>query len=219
MDLEELTNEFIRTRLNDFKKNTAPDEATVRAVSGKDMERTSREEKVRNWLSYYRVTLFFPPEKSKEISRRIIEFADGPRSSGLFQNHERIILEYKKLKGLIQPVAPLSPKSGKPREVTSLTSKALWCCYPEDIPIFDDYALRSLQVISRLCQIAPKSGHTGYDCFVDVWFQLYNRVKPVIDQADLGEYPYKIRVLDGILWYLGKSSFDIPVADATTHAM
>ena len=49
---------------------------------------------------------------------------------------------------------PPSRKTGRLRDVTSLTSKALWCCYPQDVPMFDDYAVRALQVISRLFRIS-----------------------------------------------------------------
>ena len=41
-------------------------------------------------------------------------------------------------------------KNQTPRSLTSLTSKALWCCYPDAIPIFDSYARRALWVLSRL---------------------------------------------------------------------
>ncbi len=74
--------------------------------------------------------------------------------------------------------------------------------------MFDYYAERALQVISRLFGILPEATQTGYGCYVEVWLQLYQRVEPVIDQFDLKGYPYKIRVLDALLWYLGQPTFD-----------
>ena len=128
----------------------------------------------------------------------------------LNQNKDLIVQEYNKLEGLILQVVPLTPKSGKLREITSLTSKALWCCYPHDIPILDDYAERALQVISRICKLAPAPGQPRFTAFIDVWFQVYHEIEPVIDQACLSGFTYKIRVLDWLLWYLGKPSFGSP---------
>ena len=76
--------------------------------------------------------------------------------------------------------------------------------------MFDYYAERALQVISRLFGILPEATQTGYGCYVEVWLQLYQRVEPVINQFDYlkGYYPYKIRALDALLWYLGQPTFD-----------
>jgi len=192
-----------------FATATDPDVATVRAIAEKGMERREREKQVLTFLRYYKVVRFFPPENSWEIARRIVEFADAPRPDGLSRNKSQILSEYERLRERLQPAAPVS-KSGKLRKITSLTSKALWCCYPEDVPIFDDYAQRALQIIGRLCRIAPEAKQSEFGSFVDVWLQLYELIEPVIDQADLKGFPYKIRVLDGLLWYLGKPSFDSP---------
>ena len=74
--------------------------------------------------------------------------------------------------------------------------------------MFDYYAERALQVISRLFGILPEIGQHGYGCYVEVWLQLYQRVEPVIDQFNLKSYPYKMRVLDALLWHLGQPTFD-----------
>jgi hypothetical protein len=42
---------------------------------------------------------------------------------------------------------------------------------------------------------------------VDVWLQVYNEVESVISPEDLSDCPYKVRVLDRLLWYLGQRSF------------
>ena len=207
LDLRELTEEFIRNKLESFKKDTAPDEATVKAVAAADMELAKREEQILKWLNYYKVVRFFPPEKSREIARRIIEFADEPRLLTLKMDKALIVSEVHRLRSRIQPVIP-TLRSGKPPEITSLTSKALWCCYPHDIPIFDSNALRALQLIGRLCRVASASSGKAYDNYADVWLQVYERIRPVIDAADLKGYPYKVRVLDGVLWYLGEPSFE-----------
>jgi hypothetical protein len=211
LDVEMMIEEFIRTRLRSFEADTAPDGRTVSAVANKDksVERAAREDRVRAWLGYYKVILFFPPHRSRAIAREIIEFADEPRPASLDQCHAQIVREYNRLRDRIQPLAPPAPRSKKQREVISLTSKALWLCYPHDVPIFDDYALRALQVISRICRICPTPDQGLYGSFVDVWLQFYDRIRPVIEQSDLQGYQYKMRVLDGFLWYLGKPEFDV----------
>jgi hypothetical protein len=212
LDLETLIEEFVRTRLRSFEADTAPDRKTVNAVEDKNLERTAREDQVRAWLGYYKVILFFPPDRSRAIAREIIEFADESRPASLHQLHTQIVREYNRLRDRIQPLAPPAPKSKRHREVMSLTSKALWLCYPNDVPIFDDYSLRAIQVISRICQICPMPDQGLYESFVDVWLQFYGRIRPVIEQSDLHGYQYKMRVLDGFLWYLGKPDFEVAAA-------
>jgi hypothetical protein len=210
LNLKEVTEDFIRTKLTSFVRDTDPDVATVRAIAEKGMMREEREGQVLKWLRYYKVIRFFPPKNSGEIARRIVEFADEPRPECLLQNKAQIISEYRRLKERIQPLAPRT-KSGKERRITSLTSKALWCCYPQDVPIFDDYAERSLQMIGRICRIFPDAEQDEYGRFVDVWLQIYREIEPFINEheAYLKGFAYKIRLLDGILWYLGKPEFDV----------
>ena len=90
----------------------------------------------------------------------------------------------------------------KERDLTSLTSKALWCCYPNAVPIYDAFAQNALYVLSRLAGITPEASGHRYTRFSDVWFTIYSHVKPVIDQADLRGYSYKVRVFDRMLWIL-----------------
>jgi len=40
-----------------------------------------------------------------------------------------------------------------------------------------------------------------------VWLQVYKEVEPVMSEVDLSDCPYKIRVLDRLLWYLGQPGF------------
>lgn len=212
LDLETIIEEFIRTRLRSFEADTAPDRNTVNAVANKNLERTAREDQVRASLGYCKVILFFPPDRSRAIAREVIEFADEPRPASLDQLHAQIVREYNGLRARIQPLAPLAPRSKRQREVMSLTSKALWLCYPNDVPIFDDHALRAIQVISRICRIRPMPDQGLCESFVDVWLQFYDRIRPVIENSDLHGYQHKMRVLDGFLWYLGKLNFEVTVA-------
>ena len=134
LDFRRLTEEFIRTGLVHFVSDTDPDVATVRAIADQKMSGAEREGQVLKWLRYYKVIRFFPPANSEEIARRIVEFADQPRPDCLHQNKALIVSEFERLRERIQPVTPLT-KAGNERKITSLTSKALWCCYPLDVPI------------------------------------------------------------------------------------
>ncbi len=87
LDLETLIEEFVRTRLRSFEADTAPDRKTVNAVEDKNLERTAREDQVRAWLGYYKVILFFPPDRSRDIAREIIEFADESRPASRDRSH------------------------------------------------------------------------------------------------------------------------------------
>ena len=95
-------------------------------------------------------------------------------------------------------------RNGRRRAVTVLTSKALWCCYPNDVPILDSYAEQALWVICRLSGKEPARNQSRRARFVDGWFQVYGDVRLAIEQADLNGYPYRVRVLDKLLWYLGQ---------------
>jgi len=72
-----------------------------------------------------------------------------------------------------------------------------------------DATLGEKQIKRQMAAVA-EGDSLLYVLIGDVWLQVYDKVKQVIDQADLKGYPYKIRVLDGILWYLGKPTFDPP---------
>jgi hypothetical protein len=159
--------------------------------------------------------MFFPADRSAAIADEVLRFADEPRKKSLNGDKKGIASEFEELMKRVSSVAPLT-KTGEPRRLTSLTSKALWCVYPEDVPIFDKNALTALTVISRLCQIAPEPNQSDYARFVDVWLQVYNQVEPVISQADLSDCPYKVRALDRLLWYLGQVGFYEDRTSSTT---
>ena len=201
------------SNLQALKHDYRRDEEAVQAISGHAMELVEREDRLLKWLHYYRILRFFPPERSRQIAMEIIEYADESRTTGGLLGKDGVLAEYANVRERITPVAPLS-LTGNVREVTSLTSKALWCCYPHDVPIFDAYALSALQMICRLSgkKLSAKNP-SKYACFVDAWFQVYAEVEPVIEAADLEGYPYRVRVLDRLLWFLGQPSFDVALTD------
>jgi hypothetical protein len=207
LDLKKFADDFIQNKLQLFDEYNRADEAVLQAINDRKMDHADRKQSILRWLNSYRVLRYFPRDNSINIAGEIIEFADERDQNELNQSKDSIISEYERLGERIRQFAP-SLKSGNPRKVTSLTSKALWCCYPCDVPIFDSYALGALRVISRLSRMAPELNQSEYACFVDVWFQVYGEVQSVIEEADLNGYPYKVRVLDRLLWHLGQPSFD-----------
>lgn len=209
LDLKQLIERFIETGLESFQKETIKDLPTVRAVAAKGTLLGERAAQVQEWLNYYRVVRYFPTETTRELAGKVIEFAGDLPPGRTLTGEAEILSEYNKLRAYLQPLAPPAPKTGLPRKVTSLTSKALWLCYPDCVPIFDGNAVRALQMICRIGDIRPEPAQTDYELFVDAWLQVYATVKPAIDQANLNGYPYKVRVLDGLLWYLGRPTFDL----------
>ncbi|MGA2879596.1 MAG: hypothetical protein ABSG13_11650 [Bryobacteraceae bacterium] len=187
-------------------RDTTEDKAVIDAINGRALDPTGRQRQVVHWLEYYKVLMFVQPDRKTAMANEIIGFADGPREDSLHRNKDGIVSEFDRLGKRICKVAK-PKKSGEPPALTSLTSKALWCCYPNDVPVFDDNAARALGVISRLCHLVPAPKQLKYACFVDVWLQVYNEVESVISPEDLSDCPYKVRVLDRLLWYLGQRSF------------
>ena len=213
LDLAQMTEDFIRKDFSSYRKYDAADESVLLAVGQTNMKMDERENCIIGWLHSYMVLHLFPPENRKLVARQILDFADNGRTATRSLHRDVIVAEYQKLSSRLSAAAPKT-KLGNLRNVGSLTSKALWCCYPFDVPIMDDFAERALQVISRLSDIQltrsakSKSDKDRYKCFLEVWFLVYDRVSLSIDAADLKNYPYKIRVLDRLLWHLGQPNYD-----------
>jgi len=100
----------------------------------------------------------------------------------------------------------------KRREFTSLTSKALWLCCPDKVPMFDSHAGRALWVLTKIESgiVAPPGGASDYHQFVFVWTQFYEKYRDAISNSDIRGYPYRVRVFDRILWMIGKDQYTIP---------
>jgi hypothetical protein len=203
-DLRALTRRLTAEKWHCGGADTLRDALVVAAI--KDVNTTDRTRKIVDWLAFMKVLRYFPLERSTAIAQEILRFADEPRDKSLHRDKDKIVSEFNRLLERISKVAPIT-RTGLPRQLTSLTSKALWCCYPEDVPIFDRNAVGALRVISRLRQMAPERNQSEYAGFVDVWLQVYKEVEPVMSEVDLSDCPYKIRVLDRLLWYLGQPGF------------
>lgn len=199
IDLEAELRVFMNTLVPD-----SSDETVVEAVANTKKSPAEREAVLRRWLGAYGVLRF---KKSSTISASVIDFADHRQSSSLNRDKSLIVSEFRRLQNQVHSLLPVR-KDGKNGQRISLVSKALWCCYPNDIPIYDDYASRSLQVLSRLCHFDHIDGDTDYSRHVNAWFTLYDILKGVIEHADANHYPHQIRILDRFLWYLGQRNFN-----------
>ena len=147
-----------------------------------------------------------PKQSRYEVARRIVEFADTRQVTSLQHDRDEIIAKFEDLARKVSEAAPRT-KSGKGRDVISLTSKALWCCYPEDVPIFDRNTASALAVLSRLYHWPPRSYRGEYAAFVDVWLHAYEEIESAIGEAGLSKCTRKVRVVDGVLWYLGQVGY------------
>jgi hypothetical protein len=91
--------------------------------------------------------------------------------------------------GQILAFAAPRRKNGGERDVTSLTSKALWCCFPEDVPIFDNNAVSALRFLSRLYRWTPGANQSEYARFVNLWFLAYDESESRQGRRDRRGYP------------------------------
>jgi hypothetical protein len=210
--------EFIDRLPEHLGQQGGRDREVVAALSATGARSANREAQVREWLSGYSVLQGFTSDYRDKVAIQIVKFADRRVIGKRLESREAIVEEFAKLFTCLQDVAPVS-KSGKKRIVTSLASKALWCCYPQDVPLFDAYVVNALRVLSRIygMRTSARSNETTgsievseYAAFVGMWLNLYEVVKDVLDQADLSSYPFKVRIFDRFLWDLGQPSFDSP---------
>ena len=216
-DLMHVTRELITAGWHKGGTETTADARVLEAVRDYGGNAADRGRVVVEWLQLYKVLMGWPSENRMSAAGQIIAFADQGCRGPLQLDKKRILEEFGKLAERLRLSAPRT-REGAPRGITSLTSKALWCCYPEDIPIFDANAVKALGVISRICRLAPardESQHRDYADFLDLWLQTYRQIEPAILPEDLSDCPYKIRVFDRLLWYLGKGDFYGAVADST----
>jgi hypothetical protein len=184
------------------------DREALDALDKKDAQ--NRTDSVRRWLQAYRVFRVRGIAAQKDlIADAVLKWAD-PR------DHERNLGSPSELdaahRELMEPIckAYLCNSQNQPREFTSLTSKALWLCYPEKVPMFDSYAQRALWVLAKLeFGIAAPSSGSDYFQFVSVWKQLYEIYLPTLSNLNAEGYPYPVRVFDRILWLIGKDQYTI----------
>ena len=155
-DLKQIARELIGKGWFLDTSGAAADTEVIEAINGRDREFEARASVITRWLgTRYRAFMGFATQSRSDVARRIIEFADARQATSLHHDRGEIIAMFSQLAKAIGEAAPRT-RASKERDVTSLTSKALWCCYPEDVPIYDRKAASALAVLSRLYHWAPR---------------------------------------------------------------
>jgi hypothetical protein len=179
------------------------DDAVIRVLNDRNQSADARRTEVLKWLRYYSVLQGLHEADRNAVASVIVDFADARGANDSFLSEVEIIDKFNELHDRCR--SKVRPnKDQKLRNLTSLTSKALWCCYPDAVPIFDSYARRALWVLSRLMGLPRPVATTDYSRFVSVWLSLYRGVERTLEGAD---YRYKVRVFDRILWIIGQPDY------------
>jgi hypothetical protein len=204
IDLNQIVEHFLDEALWQCRnEGLREDDAVIRFLNDRNQSTDARRAEVLKWLRYYGVLRGLTEGDRNAVANVIVDFADarGPMVSPFSQ--VEILEKFNDLHNRCT-LGVRRNKDETARNLTSLTSKALWCCYPEDIPIFDSYAQRALWILSRLMGIPQPADATVYGRFVSVWFPLYRGIERTLEDARLGNYRYKVRVFDRILWIIGQ---------------
>jgi hypothetical protein len=209
IDLNQMVERFVDEAVWMCRNEGGQEDARVITfLNDRDEKREIRQSEVLKWLRSYGVLQGLNDADRNAVPRVIVEFADA-RSPILSELSEpEIIDKFNDLHGRCASRVRAN-KNGTPRALTSLTSKALWCCYPKAIPLFDSYAQRALWIISRLLDMDREPAKDKYKRFLSVWLNLYRRVEHTISDDLLDGYPYKVRVFDRILWIIGEPDYGV----------
>ncbi len=188
------------------------DENALKALGEENA--SNRSDTIRRWFQVYRVfRVRGIGTQGNEIVDAFLRWADSRDRERNLDTAAALSEAHKELKTLICNAYTRNPQN-KPREFTSLTSKALWLCYPDKVPMFDGYAQRALWVLAKL-EIGIATPPNGSDAddnyfqFVSAWKHFYGSYSAEISNLDTNGYPYRVRVFDRILWLIGKEQYTV----------
>ena len=181
------------------------DAKALNAVSSRND--IARSQSIINWLRYYAVWRGLNSAERNMIAQAALAWCDSQPATSSRADLEYLVRAHEELARACRAAV-----NGK-RQFESLASKVLWLRYPYDTPIFDGNAQRALWVLSK-CQsrvllVPPKA--TTYGQFTAVWNQFYSRHRGAIESIDIGDYPYRVRIFDRILWMLGAPRYTLPI--------
>lgn len=197
---------FLDIPLNkDTKAELAIDEAAIDAVAKVEMEPEERINRVCKFLHKYSVARV-KGATATGLARSILMWADDREDKNPPENVQEIVGHFGKLSEMILHALP-DLASGQPRSVDSLSSKALWLCYPNSLPILDGNAEHALSTLRRLCRREDIDVTDRFAAFVFSWFDLYMLIVVDIEETSFVNYPYHVRAFDQFLWWLGNPSF------------
>jgi len=202
-NLSEMVEHFLEEAVRLCAENLKEDEAVIGVLDDRSAIAEVRREEVVKWLNSYKVLQGLNKKEEVGVASAIIEFADARDPAVSPTSDMEITRLFNDLQSRCS--SRVHPnKDQEPRGVTSLASKALWCCYPDAIPFLDNYAECALVVISRLMGLVWRGHLPRYNRFVAMWLDVYRRVESTIEDRRLDGYPYKVRVFDKILWIIGQ---------------
>ena len=214
--IEHFLNEAVARQINDCEKQ---DQIVINAVNDNIMNHEVRVEELTLWMNKYTDLKYYKEEIRNEIIETIILFADRRSNCFISTDKNKIISEFRCLKrDVIDSITCEEFKAN--RKMTSWLSKALWCCFPDSVPLYDSHAERALWILSRLTQMPAPNYRTG-DCddyldFISVWLSFYESI--TIFDNYLFDYPYKVRVFDKILWIIGQPDYGhVPYQPSATE--
>jgi hypothetical protein len=211
IDLNQMVEHFIDGAAESYGDSFLKyDSTAINALKDRSQSAEVRQGHVRSFLRSYSVLQGLNKSEETAIVNEILEFADAHDLTKSPTSEEEILELFDDLHGRCR--SKVHPKKdGTFRDLTSLTSKVLWCCYPDAIPMFDSRAGHALCVISYLMGLnRPQlNRESRYEPFLYVWKDLYARIERTIDEnrgRTVG-IPHKVRVFDTILWTIGGPDF------------
>ena len=169
----------------------------------------NREDALRTWLGSYAAFQGFAEADRRKVVDGMLNFADAEGCHFDALSYDALIEKFHRLHGICGKAVPLT-KASKERSLISLTSKGLWCCYPNSVPIYDRYVQNALWIICKVVKLRPGNSviNDRYAAFADVWLKIYEEVEPIVtEHADKIGYPYKVRIFDRILWLIGQPNY------------
>ncbi len=211
LDLNTMIERFLDEAINtQIDQCSQLDNMAIRSVNNILSKNENRHYNIAFWLKRYRALRSYKREWHSAIVSEIVKFADKGREPLSIHNLDVLLQEYSYLYSRIQNVVP-SKQDDKPRDVAVITSKALWICYPNDVPMLDSYAERALSVISRLVAFNRLEGRSDgtarFEQFAHTWCRLYDIAQ--FDSVSIGDYPYRVRVFDRILRIIGEPGYGL----------
>jgi len=188
-----------------LQRNTVEVADNLALDSLRNHDLPARANDIRHWLWEYNVLQGINVGNGNAIAQAILDWYDA-RASRNVSTLDEIVAAHSEL------MEACTNACDGQRQFTSLASKALWLCYPDHVPIFDSFAQRALWMICKLDKEInpPNEEAPEYGKFVHYWMEIYRRYSVSIESIDIGDYPYRVRVFDKILWILGTKEYAIP---------
>lgn len=197
LDFEAVIRTYGYKVVENYCKWMEEDEKALRSLANSDVDG------IVSWLHYYRVFQGFTSKERNDVAEAIVKWAEFRAIERDLSSAQLLDDAHKEL--MRECVNAL----GRERDLTSLVSKALWLCYPQQVPIYDRFARRALTVLSHLeenIEPAPKD-FSEYGKFAHSWKYFFETYADSIKAIDMKSSRYPVRVLDMILWTIGVDSF------------